>query len=201
MLYAIGDLHLSFGADKPMEIFGDIWEEHTEKLIKGFSKLSPEDTCVICGDLTWGTDMESCLEDFRFIDALPGKKIILKGNHDFWWTTASKTKRFFEENGLNTIDVLHNNSFLYEDIAICGTRGWLCPTENQSEHDKKILNRERMRLEASLKSAGDAKDMLSALSADLREIRLQRAHRAHESVRRQRVLLRTRPRKGAYARV
>lgn len=157
MLYAIGDLHLSFEADKPMDIFGDIWENHTEKLTKGFSKLTADDLCVICGDLTWGMSMESCLEDFRFINALPGKKIILKGNHDFWWTTASKAKRFFEQNGLDSIEVLNNNCFFYEDTAICGTRGWLCPTENQTEHDKKILNRETIRLEASLRAAGDAK--------------------------------------------
>lgn len=157
MLYTIGDLHLSFEADKPMDIFGGIWENHAQKLIKGFSNLTENDMCVICGDLTWGMDMKSCLEDFKFIDRLPGKKIILKGNHDFWWTTGTKTRRFFKENNINSIEILNNNCFLYDDIAICGTRGWVCPSENQNEHDKKMLQRETMRLEASLKAAGDAK--------------------------------------------
>lgn len=156
MLYTIGDLHLSFEADKPMDIFGAEWENHAEKLRESFSRLSSDDVTVICGDLTWGMDMKSCLEDFRFIDAFPGRKIILKGNHDYWWTTATKAKKFFEENGITTIDVLHNNCFFYEGIALCGTRGWFCPTENAAEHDRKIMSREVLRLEASLAAAGEA---------------------------------------------
>jgi len=156
MLYVIGDLHLSFETEKPMSIFGPEWEDHAEKLRQNFSSLTEEDTTVICGDLTWGMDMKSCLEDFKFIDAIPGKKIILKGNHDYWWTTASKTKKFFADNGITTIDVLNNNCFFYGDAAICGTRGWFCPNENGTEHDRKILQREIMRLETSLIAAGDA---------------------------------------------
>ena len=119
--------------------------------------------CVVCGDLTWGMDMKSCLADFRFIDGLPGKKIILKGNHDFWWTTASKAGRFFAENGITTISVLNNNCYFYEDIAICGTRGWMCPQENASEHDRKIMLREIQRLETSLKAAGDCREKICFL--------------------------------------
>ena len=155
MLYTIGDLHLSFESSKPMDIFGAEWENHAEKLKANFSTLSDEDMCVICGDLTWGMDMSSCLEDFKFIDRLPGKKIILKGNHDFWWSTASKAMRFFHENNISSIEILNNNCFFYEDIAICGTRGWMCPQENASEHDRKIMQREIQRLETSLKAAGD----------------------------------------------
>lgn len=156
MLYVIGDLHLSFESSKPMDIFGKEWENHAEKLKESFSKLNDDDVTVICGDLTWGMDMNSCLEDFRFIDDFPGKKIILKGNHDFWWTTASKTRNFFSENNINSIEVLNNNCYFYKEIAICGTRNWFCPNENPAPHDKKIMQREILRLETSLKSAGDA---------------------------------------------
>ncbi|MEG0777578.1 MAG: metallophosphoesterase [Oscillospiraceae bacterium] len=155
-LYAIGDLHLSLSTNKPMDIFGSAWENHTEKLSQAFSALSDEDVTVLCGDLSWGMSLEEAKEDFLFVDRLPGKKIILKGNHDYWWTTVSKAKAFFENNGITTIDILNNNCFPYgEAAAICGTRGWFYEEETGSEHDKKIMNRELMRLEASLKAAGD----------------------------------------------
>lgn len=154
-LYAIGDLHLSFGVDKPMDIFGKTWANHVERLREGFSSLGPEDVTILCGDLSWGMDLSECREDFLFVDRLPGRKIILKGNHDYWWSTASKTKTFFAENGIHTIDILHNNCFFYNDVALCGTRGWFCEEETGSPHDKKIMARELMRLEASLKAAGD----------------------------------------------
>jgi len=156
MLYVIGDLHLSFGSDKPMDVFGEGWQDHIPRLIKGFAKLTEEDTCVICGDLTWGISLEDCVEDFRFIDELPGRKIILKGNHDYWWSTASKAMAFFEKNGINTIEILNNNSFMRCGIAVCGTRGWFCDPQKATAHDKKIMARELIRLETSLKSAGDA---------------------------------------------
>ena len=155
MLYVIGDLHLSFEADKPMDIFGPGWEDHAEKLRENFKIVRPEDTTVIAGDLTWGMAIQDCLEDFRFIDALPGKKIILKGNHDFWWSTASKAKKFFDENGLDSIEILNNNAFFTDGVWVCGTRGWFCPTEGGTDHDKKIMAREILRLEASLKAAGE----------------------------------------------
>ncbi len=155
MLWTIGDLHLSFETDKPMDIFGPEWAGHTKKLLEGFADVGPEDTTVLCGDLTWGMDMKSCLADFRFIDALPGRKIILKGNHDYWWSTASAARRFFAENGIGTVEILHNNCFFYEDAALCGTRGWMCPNENPAPHDRKIMLREIGRLEASLKTAGE----------------------------------------------
>ena len=155
-LYAIGDLHLSITTNKPMDIFGSRWENHTEKLKTAFALLSEIDTTVICGDLSWGMDLNEASEDFLFIDRLPGRKIILKGNHDYWWSTASKTKSFFSKNGITTIDILNNNCFFYEeDKAICGTRGWFYEEETGSEHDKKIMNRELLRLETSLKAAGE----------------------------------------------
>jgi len=155
-LYAIGDLHLSLSANKPMEVFGAAWQNHTEKLRASFSQLSDDDVTVICGDLSWGMNFEESREDFLFVDSLPGKKIILKGNHDYWWTTATKAKKFFAENGITTLDILNNNCFYYGgDAAICGTRGWFYEEETGSEHDKKIMNREIGRLETSLKAAGE----------------------------------------------
>lgn len=155
-LYAIGDLHLSETTNKPMDIFGAAWENHTEKLRQAFSSLSQQDVTVICGDLTWGMDLDEAREDFLIIDSFPGKKIILKGNHDYWWSTASKAKKFFEANGITSIDILNNNCFFYgENAAICGTRGWFYEEESGTAHDKKILNRELSRLETSLKAAGD----------------------------------------------
>lgn len=159
-LYAIGDLHLSLAKDKPMDIFGDRWKGHTEKLKKGFEGLCSEDLCVICGDISWGMGLEETGADFRFIDSLPGKKIILKGNHDYWWSTATKAKRYFEANEIKTIDILYNNSYEYGDYAICGTRGWFYEEEKNGEHDKKIMLREIGRLEASLKAAGDKKKLV-----------------------------------------
>lgn len=154
-LYAIGDLHLSLGVEKPMDVFGGRWLNYVEKISEGFAPLNDNDLTVICGDITWGMTMEEALPDFLFIDKLPGKKIILKGNHDYWWTTATKAKNFFKEHGIESIDVLHNNSFAYEGVSICGTRGWFYEESKNDVHDKKIMNREIMRLEASLKSAGE----------------------------------------------
>ena len=153
-LYAIGDLHLSLTVNKPMDIFGSGWTDHVGRLEEAFSKLNDDDTIVLCGDISWGIDFTESLEDFRFIDRLPGKKLILKGNHDYWWNTAAKMKKFFEENELNTLDILHNNAFSYGDYAICGTRGWFYE-EEKSGHNVKVLNREVGRLEMSLKAAGD----------------------------------------------
>ncbi len=155
-LFAIGDLHLSLNGDKPMDVFGGRWQDYTNKIKKGFEAVvSENDVTVLCGDLTWGMDLDGAKEDFLFIDALPGKKIILKGNHDYWWSTASAAKKFFAENDISTIDILHNNFFEYGDAAICGTRGWFYEEEKGGEHDRKILARECLRLEASLKAAGD----------------------------------------------
>jgi predicted phosphohydrolase len=155
-LYAIGDLHLSLGTDKPMDVFGGGWDNYVEKIKEGFGRLDASDTCVICGDVSWGMSLEESLPDFRFIEALPGRKLILKGNHDYWWTTASKIKSFFAANGISSVDILFNNCFFYGDTAICGTRGWFYEAHTGTEHDKKIMAREIIRLEASLRAAGGA---------------------------------------------
>lgn len=151
-LYAIGDLHLSLTVNKPMDIFGSGWTDHVRRLESAFSALNDEDVIVLCGDTSWGIDFAESLSDFQWIDRLPGKKLILKGNHDYWWNTAAKMKRFFAENELKTIEILHNNSFVYGEHAICGTRGWFYE-EEKSGHNAKVLNREVGRLEASLQAA------------------------------------------------
>ena len=152
-LYAIGDLHLCLGADKPMDIFGGAWLGYMDKLRQGLSVIGPEDTTVLLGDLSWALDLEGATEDFRFINAIPGRKIILKGNHDYWWNTVTKFQKFCKDNGFENIYILNNNHFEYDGIAICGTRGWFFEEEKSGEHDEKVFRRELLRLEASLKSA------------------------------------------------
>ena len=154
-LYTIGDLHLSMTGEKPMDCFGEIWVNHPQKLVEGFHDVKQEDIVVLCGDLSWGMSLSGAKEDFRFIDGLPGRKLILKGNHDYWWSTATKAKRFFDDNGFETLDILHNNAFFWEDYALCGTRGWFYEEDRGTEHDRKLMLREVQRLEASLKAGGD----------------------------------------------
>jgi len=159
-LYAIGDLHLSLGANKPMDIFGGGWENYVGKIKEGFSKLEPGDVCVLCGDTSWGMSLEESLDDFKFVDGLPGRKILLKGNHDYWWSTVKKMEGFFAANGINSIDILNNNCFFYEGAAICGTRGWILESEEDAEFNAKITARETGRLRASLQAAGGVAEKL-----------------------------------------
>ena len=153
-LFAIGDLHLSLGENKPMDVFGGSWSGYVEKILAGFRAVGAEDTVVLLGDLSWAMSLEATREDFAFIDALPGKKIILKGNHDYWWTTAAKMRRYFDENSWN-FELLHNNCHFYEDVALCGTRGWFFADTFGDAGDEKVFKRELIRLEASLKCAQD----------------------------------------------
>ena len=153
-LYAIGDLHLCLGAPKPMDIFGGAWVGYMQKLREGIADIGPEDTTVLLGDLSWVLDLAEAREDFAWIDQIPGRKIILKGNHDYWWSTASKFYKFCEENGFSNQFVLNNNHYEYEGCAICGTRGWFFEEERSGAHDEKIFKRELLRLETSLQSAG-----------------------------------------------
>lgn len=153
-LYAIGDTHLSFTSNKPMDVFGSQWTDYVEKLRLGFEQVQPEDTVILCGDLSWGMSLQEAREDFAFLNALPGKKLLMKGNHDYWWTTANKMQQFFKENGFDTFSLLHNNCHFYGDVALCGTRGWFYE-EDRGEHSAKIFNRELIRLETSLKAGGD----------------------------------------------
>lgn len=152
-LYAIGDLHLCLGADKPMDIFGGAWVGYMEKLRQGLSVIGAEDTTVLLGDLSWALDLEHAVADFAFINDIPGRKIILKGNHDYWWSTVAKFNKFCEANGFENMHILNNNHFVYDGFAICGTRGWFFEEEKSGTHDEKVFRRELMRLEASLLSA------------------------------------------------
>ncbi len=154
-LYAIGDLHLSLGADKPMDIFGGDWVGYMDKLRTSLSVIRPEDTTVLLGDLSWALDLQQAAPDFSFINDIPGQKILVKGNHDYWWSTAAKFHAFCTQHGFENMEILHNNHFLYDGRAICGTRGWFFEEENEGTHDEKVFRRELIRLEASLKSAGD----------------------------------------------
>ncbi len=154
-LYAIGDLHLSFGVNKPMDVFGGRWEGYVDKLREGLSVITDEDTTVLLGDLSWALDLEGAREDFAFIAQIPGRKIILKGNHDYWWSTARKFELFCKENGFENLFVLHNNCHFYGDVALCGTRGWFYEEDRQGSHDELVFRRELGRLETSLQAAGD----------------------------------------------
>jgi predicted phosphohydrolase len=134
-----------------MDVFGGAWEHYVDKLQEGFAEVQPEDTVVLCGDLSWGMTLEEAEPDFAFLNALPGNKLLLKGNHDYWWNTAAKMERFFAEKGFDTFRLLHNNCALYGEIALCGTRGWFYDVKA----DQKVFRRELIRLETSLKAAGE----------------------------------------------
>ena len=148
-LYAISDLHLSLSSDKPMDVFRG-WENYVERLKANWTRLIKDtDTVVIPGDISWALKLEETKEDFAFLNSLPGKKIILKGNHDLWWSTSKKLTQFLEENNFSTISFVFNNAVVVEDKAVCGTRGWfydLAP-------DDKVVKREAGRLEASITAA------------------------------------------------
>ncbi len=159
-LYAIGDLHLCLGAPKPMDIFGGAWVGYMEKLAKGMQVIGPEDTLVLLGDLSWSLDLPGAKADFSWIHNIAGKKIILKGNHDYWWSTVKKFEEFCKENQFTDLNLLHNNCFFYGDWAICGSRGWFYEEGHGSDQDEKVLNRELLRLETSLKAAGDKPKMV-----------------------------------------
>ena len=159
-LYAIGDLHLCLGAEKPMDIFGGAWTGYMEKLRQGVSQITTDDTTVLLGDLSWALDLEDAKADFAWINEIPGRKIILKGNHDYWWSTASKFYKFCDANGFSNQFILNNNHYEYDGFAICGTRGWFFEEEKSGEHDEKVFRRELIRLEASLQSAGELPKMV-----------------------------------------
>jgi hypothetical protein len=150
VLYAIADLHFSSSVNKPMDIFGKKWEFHDQKIIRNWLKnVTDEDTVLIPGDISWGMNLEEAKTDLELLQSLPGRKILLKGNHDFWWNSVTKLKNSFP--GLN---FLQNNFYKYKDWAICGTRGWSIPgSPEYSEHDWKIYQREILRLEMSLADA------------------------------------------------
>ena len=147
-VFALGDMHLSLGASKPMDIFPG-WENYLPRLEANWRRLvGPEDTVVLAGDTSWAMNLKDCEKDFAFLQSLPGQKLISKGNHDYWWTTASKMNAFLQEKGFDSLHILHNNAYLVEGKLLCGTRGWLF--DIGEAQDEKIMNREIGRLKASL---------------------------------------------------
>ena len=163
-LFALGDTHLSLGVPgKPMDIFGG-WENYMSLIEQNWRRLlTPEDTIVLAGDISWGMTLPEARADFAFLQELPGTKIILKGNHDYWWNSMKKMNEFFEANGFDTLHILHNNCYAYEDYGICGTRGWVNipgetspkeePAGESMSGDRKVLLREEQRLRVSLDAA------------------------------------------------
>lgn len=150
-VYTIADLHLSLsvGKEKEMDVFTQ-WQGYTEKLKQNWCEIvNSRDTVVVVGDLSWSMKLEESFEDFKFLNELPGKKILIKGNHDYWWSSKNKINNYLLENKFDTVSILHNSAQVVENLAICGTRGWLL--EPKEEKDIKILNREVQRLEMSIK--------------------------------------------------
>ncbi len=150
-LFAIGDPHLSFSCDKPMDIFKG-WDDYVSKIEKNWNSVVTEnDTVVVPGDISWAMGLSSAKKDFEFLNKLNGTKIISKGNHDYWWNTMSKMNSFLAENEFDTIKILHNNAYRVGDFAIAGTRGWFY--DDTCEADKKVLLREAGRLQTSIDEA------------------------------------------------
>ena len=150
-IYTIGDLHLSFHENKPMDIFGENWRGHEEKIKKDWiEKVTEKDLVIIPGDFSWSTYLKDTYEDFSYLHSLPGKKLLLKGNHDYWWTTLKSMREFVKENGFDDIDFLYNTAYEFENYIFAGTRGW---SQSQEEANDKMLQREQLRLELSLKEA------------------------------------------------
>lgn len=150
-VYAISDLHLSFGSDKPMDIFGRDWENHSQKLAENWRIVKDDDIVLIPGDISWAMSLEAAKLDLAFIEALPGRKIISKGNHDYWWSTKGKFDTFLNANEMKTIRMLYNNAYREGPYTICGSRCWKSPDDpNFLKEDKKIYDREAARLRISL---------------------------------------------------
>ena len=146
-IYTIADLHLSFADNKKMDIFGENWIGHEKKIKENWlNTVNKQDLVVLPGDFSWAMYLKDTYEDFKFLNSLPGKKILLRGNHDYWWTTLTKMKKYLEENNFSDIDFLQNNSFYYENKIIVGTRGW----SEQEEKAEKIIRRENLRLKMSI---------------------------------------------------
>ena len=162
-LYAIGDLHFSTSVQKPMNIFGDKWYKHEEKIINSWkNNVKDEDVVLVLGDTSWGINLNEAKPDLDIISNLPGNKIFIKGNHDYWWTTLSSMRKFLEENNFKNIDFIYNNSYEYEGKIIVGSRGW---AQGEDEESKKILKREAIRLELSIKDGierfGEDKEIIA----------------------------------------
>ena len=160
-IFAIGDLHLSLGTDKPMDVFPG-WEGYLPKLERSWRALvAPEDTVVLAGDTSWAMNLPDTRADFSFLQGLPGQKWLLKGNHDYWWTTARKMQNFLQENGFDSLHILHNNACVVQGTALCGTRGW--PFDDAAAQGEKLMAREAGRLRMSLQAGRAAEQRIAFL--------------------------------------
>ena len=169
-LFALADLHLSFSNDKPMDIFGEAWKNHSEKIEKNWRTLvAEEDTVIVPGDISWAKHLEDVVRDLAFIHALPGTKILSKGNHDYWWSTVARMERLVAEQGLTSLHFMKNNAFLVEDAVVCGAKGWMLPTDPDfGAQDRVIYEREKGRLQRSLEEGrnlmlGETSTLVAAL--------------------------------------
>ncbi len=151
-LYALSDLHLPLGRYKPMDIFGNDWTNYVERIKENWSKTVKDgDAVIVNGDFCWATYVEDALPDFKFLNELPGVKLLSKGNHDYWWDTVSKLNAFLERNGIENVKFIHNSAYLYEGYAVCASRGWITPEDKDfKESDRKMYDREIGRLRLSL---------------------------------------------------
>ncbi len=154
-IFIIADLHLSFGTDKPMDIFGKAWENHTVRLEENWrAAVDERDLVIVPGDLSWGLKENEAIPDLEFINKLPGKKILMKGNHELWWSSLTRLKHLRDSRGLSTLNFLYNNAFYISDydIIVCGTRGWKCPgcESGFDASDLKVYKRELARMKLSL---------------------------------------------------
>lgn len=160
-IFAIGDLHLSLGTDKPMDVFPG-WEGYLPKLESKWRTLIQEnDTVILAGDTSWAMRLQDTKADFDFLQTLPGQKWMLKGNHDYWWTTARKMESYIAANGWDTLHILHNNCCLVDGKALCGSRGW--PFDDAAAQSAKIMSREAGRLEMSLAAGDEAQERIAFL--------------------------------------
>lgn len=152
-IYVIADLHLSFNEPKPMNIFGSNWENHEEKIKQDWlKKVKDDDTVLLLGDFSWAMHLRDTLKDFQYLNSLPGRKIMLRGNHDYWWATKSSMEKFLLENNIKNVEFLQNNSIEVENKIVCGTRGWTL-ANTETENSRKMINRESIRLELSIQDA------------------------------------------------
>ncbi len=161
-IYALSDLHLPLGINKPMDIFGARWADYVDKIeYEWKNKVSEEDYVIINGDFSWATYLDEAIKDFQFVEALPGKKLLSKGNHDYWWETLTKMNAFLEEHNFKSISFMHNTAILCDGVAVCGAKGWITPDDKAfKKEDEKFYRRELIRLENSLVEASRLSDVI-----------------------------------------
>ncbi len=163
-IFALSDLHLPLGINKPMDVFGVRWDNYVERIEYEWKKrVGEEDFVIINGDFSWATYLSESLADFKFLESLPGKKLLSKGNHDYWWETLTKMNEFLSINDIKSVTFMQNNAFLCDNVAVCGAKGWLSPKDKAfKKEDEKIYRRELLRLETSLKEASKLSDTIIA---------------------------------------